>query len=126
MIQPIIALGGYGLIAVMQFLKFVKGPKIAENVADYSLNSTVRNILFLPATTEQKYRAKVAIDSFFVRVGDVLSALLVFAGINDLGFCIRGFALFNLGRVAVWLVFAYRIGQEHARIIQVPGEEAEV
>lgn len=74
----------------------------------------MRNILCLPATTEQKYKAKVAIDSFFVQVGDVLSALLVFAGINYLGLGIRGFALFNLGLVVVWLVFAYRIGQEHA------------
>jgi AAA family ATP:ADP antiporter len=117
MIQPIIALGGYGLIAAMPFLKFIKGPKIAENAADYSLNSTVRNILFLPTTTEQKYKAKVAIDSFFVRVGDVLSALLVFVGITFLGFGIRGFALFNLGLVLIWLLFAYGIGKEHQRLI---------
>ena len=51
-----------------------------ENSTDYSLNNTVRNMLFLPCTYEQKFSAKQAIDSFFVRMGDVLSAMLVFAG----------------------------------------------
>ena len=54
--------------------------KVVENSIDYSLNNTVRNMLFLPCTYEQKFAAKQAIDSFFVRMGDVLSAALVFAG----------------------------------------------
>ena len=56
------------------------GAKVAENSTDYSLNNTVRNMLFLPCTHEQKFSAKQAIDSFFVRMGDVLSAVLVFLG----------------------------------------------
>ena len=56
--------------------------KVAENATDYSLNNTVRNMLFLPCTYEEKFSAKQAIDSFFVRMGDVLSAALVFFGTN--------------------------------------------
>ena len=37
-------------------------------------------MLFLPCTYEEKFSAKQAIDSFFVRMGDVLSAVLVFVG----------------------------------------------
>jgi AAA family ATP:ADP antiporter len=47
---------------------------------DYSLSNTVRNMLFLPCTPEEKYSAKQAIDSFFFRMGDVVSAAMVFGG----------------------------------------------
>mgnify|MGYP000057750016 CR=1 FL=1 len=33
--------------------------KTAENATDYSLQNTVRQILFLPTTREQKYKANV-------------------------------------------------------------------
>src|SRR6185369_3349470 len=52
--------------------------KTTENAVDYSLNNTVRNMLWLPTTTEVKYKAKQAVDTFFVRMGDVASAGLVF------------------------------------------------
>ena len=55
-------------------LRAVLAAKVAENSTDYSINNTIRNMLFLPCTREQKYSAKQAIDSFFVRMGDVLSA----------------------------------------------------
>jgi len=34
----------------------------------------VRQLLWLPTTREQKYKAKHAVDTFFVRFGDMLSA----------------------------------------------------
>ena len=51
--------------------------KTAENATDYSLNNTVRNMLWLPTTREMKYQAKQAVDTFFVRMGDVASTAVV-------------------------------------------------
>jgi len=70
--------------------------KVAENSVDYSLNNTVRNMLFLPCTREQKYSAKQVIDSFFVRLGDVFSAILVFVGTTWLTLGPRGFTIANI------------------------------
>ena len=39
--------------------------------------NTARQLLWLPTTREEKYKAKQAIDTFFVRGGDVLSAAAV-------------------------------------------------
>ena len=89
---------------------------MAENATDYSLQNTVRNVLFLPTSREEKYKAKQAIDSFFVRAGDVLSAGLVFVGAGLLELGTRQFALANLALVLVWLVLALRVGREHARL----------
>ncbi len=116
LILPVIAMGGYALLAFYPVLSVVRWAKTAENATDYSLQNTVRQALFLPTTREQKYKAKQAIDSFFVRAGDVLSAVLVFVGLNVLSFETKGFALFNLGLVAVWLGIAVLIGREHAKL----------
>ena len=75
MILPMISLGAYNILVFFPALMAVLAAKVAENSTDYSLNNTVRNMLFLPCTYEQKFSAKQAIDSFFVRMGDVLSAL---------------------------------------------------
>jgi hypothetical protein len=80
--------------------------------ADYQ----ARGVLFLPTTREEKYKAKQAIDTLFMRAGDTLSALLVFVGLNLLGFGTRGFALVNLALVVLWLLLALRIGRGYARL----------
>jgi len=113
-VLPIIALGGYAMIALGSALGVVRIAKIFENSTDYSLQNTTRQALFLPTSRAAKYKAKQAIDTFFVRAGDVSSAGLVFLG-TSLGFATRHFALVNLGFVLVWLVFAAAIGREYRR-----------
>ena len=115
MILPVIAFGGYTLLAFVPSLSVVRWVKTAENATDYSLNNTVRQVLFLPLSREEKYKAKQAIDSFFVRVGDALSALLVFVGTAWLSFETRDFALVNLVLVTGWIAVAWWIGRENAR-----------
>ena len=90
---PALALGAYNIMVFFPTCRAVLAAKVAENATDYSLNNTVRNMLFLPCTYEEKFSAKQAIDSFFVRMGDVLSAALVFVGTSMLGLGPRGFAV---------------------------------
>jgi AAA family ATP:ADP antiporter len=112
---PVIALGGYMMLAFYPVLSAVRWAKTAENATDYSLQNTVRQVLFLPTTREEKYKAKQAIDTFFVRTGDMLSAALVYAGTTYLAFRTEHFAMVNLGLVAVWLFLAVQIGRENAK-----------
>ena len=111
MILPCIALGAYNVLAFIPTLTFVLTAKVAENSTDYSLNNTVRNMLFLPCTYEEKFSAKQAIDSFFVRMGDVLSAALVFFGTNVMQLSPQRFAAVNAVLVLVWLVLAWQVGK---------------
>ena len=73
-------------------------------------------MLFLPCTREQKYSAKQAIDSFFVRIGDVLSAALVFVGTTYFALGGSGVAMFNILVVAMWLILAFYIGREYKQL----------
>ena len=77
---PLIALGGYAIIAAGVGFSVVRWIKTAENATDYSIMNTARQLLWLPTTREEKYKAKQAIDTFFVRGGDVLSAVVVYVG----------------------------------------------
>jgi AAA family ATP:ADP antiporter len=104
---PLIALGAYGFIALGATVVIVRWAKTAENSTDYSLMNTAKQMLWLRTTREEKYKAKQAVDSFFVRIGDLLAAFVVFAGTAWLALDTRGFALLNLGFVAVWLVLAW-------------------
>jgi ATP:ADP antiporter, AAA family len=115
-ILPLIAFFGYFAIAFFPILSLIRWIKIAENATDYSLQNTVRHVLFLPTTREEKYNAKQAIDTFFVRAGDVLQAVLVFVGLRWFGFQVKDFALFNMGLVTIWLIIAYFIGKQNSKL----------
>jgi AAA family ATP:ADP antiporter len=117
MTLPVIALGTYLSIALFPILAVIRWGKTAENATDYSLNNTVRQILFLPTTREEKYKGKVAIDSFFVRAGDVLSAGLVFVGVTWLSLSLQHFAIICLALVIVWLLLAFMIGKKHKELV---------
>ncbi len=118
LILPMIALGGYIFIAIVPVLAIIRWIKTAENATDYSLQNTVRNILFLPTTREEKYKAKQAIDTFFVRAGDVLSAVLVYVGTAILTFGIKEFALVNTILVFVLLVISFIIGKMNKNLVK--------
>ena len=113
---PVIALGGYALAAFYPVLGIIRWAKTAENATDYSLQNTLRGVLFLPTTREQKYKAKQAIDTIFVRAGDVLSALLVYIGTTYLAFRTEHFAIFNLFLIVAWVLLAVIIGRDFRKL----------
>jgi AAA family ATP:ADP antiporter len=115
MVLPVLAFTGYAVLAFVPVLALVRLVKIAENATDYSVQNTVRNVLFLPTSRDEKYKAKQAIDSFFWRAGDVLSAGLVFLGVTVAGLSTTGFARANLVLTSVWLFLALAVGREYAR-----------
>ena len=67
MILPAIAFLDAAVIALAPVWSLVRVTKAAENATDYSLNNTLRNMLWLPTTRRMKYVAKQAVDTLFVR-----------------------------------------------------------
>ena len=99
---PIIVIAAYGMIAAVPRVGVARTAKILENSADYSIQNTVRQALFLPLSRAQKYRAKTALDTFFYRCGDLGQAAIVWLG-TRLVFTVRGFALCDALLAVVWL-----------------------
>jgi AAA family ATP:ADP antiporter len=114
-ILPAIALTGYAAVALLPILSVVRLTKIFENSTDYSIQNTTRHALFLPTSREAKYKAKQAIDSFFVRFGDMLQAGVVYVGVQ-FALTIQGFALVNLALVGMWFLIVIGIRREHRKL----------
>ena len=87
--------------------------KVADASIDYSLDNTARQALWLPTSREAKYKAKQAVDSLFVRAGDVTQAAFVYVG-NALAFGVQAFAALNVAIVAAWLLVVFRLRRLHA------------
>jgi ATP:ADP antiporter, AAA family len=113
---PVIALAGYTTIALVPALMIVKVSKILENSTDYSVQNTTRQALFLPTNREEKYKAKAAIDTFFVRFGDMASFGVVLAATVWLGLGGKGVAAVNIALVAIWLALAVGIARHHKKL----------
>lgn len=104
---PVISLGAYSLVAIGAGFAIFRVLKTAENATDYSLMNTTKQLLWLPTSREEKYKAKQAIDTFFVRAGDVISAGLVFVGTTYLQLNLTGFGIANVVFVLLWLTIAF-------------------
>jgi ATP:ADP antiporter, AAA family len=112
---PIISLTGYSVISIIPALGFIRLAKIVENSTDYSLQNTARQALFLPTSREEKYKAKAAIDTFFVRTGDVLSTGLVFLSVQ-LSLSVQTLSLINVFLIVLWLLVVFRIGRSYGAL----------
>ena len=117
---PLIALGGYAIIGVGAGLAVVRLVKTAENATDYSIMNTARQLLWLPTTREEKYKAKQAIDTFFMRSGDVLSAAAVFLGTTVLGIGVTGFAGANVALAVIWIGVVLLLLKRHRALNRGP------
>jgi AAA family ATP:ADP antiporter len=101
-IHPVVALTGYLLMLRAPSIQLMGALKVTDNSIDYSLGNTTKQALWLPTSREAKYKAKQAVDSFFVRMGDVLQAGVVFVG-ERLALAVPAFAAVNVVLVAAWL-----------------------
>ena len=113
---PLIALSGYAVIAAGVSFAVVRWVKTAENATDYSVMNTARGLMWLPTSREEKYKGKQAVDTFFVRTGDLLHAALVYAGTHWLALHVSGFALVNVVLTLVWLGVALLILGENRKL----------
>jgi AAA family ATP:ADP antiporter len=101
-VHPIVAFAGYTLFLTGPSLSLMTAVKVADNSLDYSLGNTTKQALWLPTSREAKYKAKQAVDSFFVRAGDVISAGIVFAG-ERLALTVPVFAAITLALAGAWM-----------------------
>lgn len=115
MLLPAIAMISYSFMAFLPILAVIKMLKIAENATDYSINNTARHVLWLPVSSEMKYRGKPAVDTLYVRMGDGLAALTVLIGVEMLTLTTRQFFIFNVALVIIWLFFTVILIREYRK-----------
>ena len=121
LVMPLIAAVGYGLIAfavaLVPLFGLVRLVKILENSVDYSVMNTTRHAIFLPLDKAEKYEAKITIDTFFWRLGDMIQAGAFFIGLHYLGMTIVEFALFNMALALAWVAVAVLVGRRYIELL---------
>jgi AAA family ATP:ADP antiporter len=118
MVLPVIAALGYGLMAFVPIFSIIRLVKIGEDAVNNSLMNTTRQALFLPVDRDAKYEGKTAIDTFFWRVGDLIQAGVVYAGLHWLDWTTAHFAVLNFALALVWMGLAFAIGREFRALAQ--------
>jgi len=111
-ILPALSFATFSSILILPIMSVVRVLKIAENGTNYSLQNTVRNALLLPTSREAKYKAKAAIETFCVRLGDVLQAGIIFVG-TRLHASLTWFAAITLAVTVLWTLVAGALYREH-------------
>jgi AAA family ATP:ADP antiporter len=109
--MPVLALGNAFVFAFVPIVALAKAGKTAENATDYSINNTLRQMLWLVTSPDMKYKAKQVVDTFCVRVGDVCSALAVYVAVDLLKFSVPRFAWISIVLAGIWLALAVAIGR---------------
>jgi ATP:ADP antiporter, AAA family len=115
MVTPLAFLAGYLLIGIVPVFALVQSVLVAQRSLDYSLFNTTRSALLLPTSREVKYQAKTTIDTFFYRLGDLLSTLSVFAGSKLFANPRMQFIWLILILSATMTLVAWLIGREYRR-----------
>lgn len=113
-VLPFVAAVSYGTLLALPVLALIKVGKIAENSLDYSLQNTARQALFLVTSRPEKYVGKNIVDTLIVRIGDVMSAGLVWLA-AQLALPAKALAALNLGLIAGWVLVLIAINHEHRR-----------
>lgn len=113
-VLPFVAALSYGTLLLMPVLALIKLGKIAENSLDYSLQNTARQALFLVTSRTEKYVGKNIVDTLIVRIGDVMSAGLVW-GAAQLTLPAKALAALNLVLIGGWVLVLIAINREHRR-----------
>lgn len=116
LLLPVLSLVSYTAMALVPTLAVIRAMKIAENSTDYSIHNTAKQVLWLPTTSEMKYRAKAVVDTLFVRLGDGAAAATAFVGTNLLDLSLRTLFATNAVLVLFWLATGLFVVREHGRL----------
>lgn len=108
---PILALVNGFIFAFVPIVGLAKAGKTAENATDYSLNNTLKQMLWLVTSPDMKYKAKQVVDTFCVRIGDVCSALSIYVAVDVLKFSVPRFAWISIALAGTWIFLAIAIGR---------------
>lgn len=124
MFLPMAALLGSAGFLVMPTLWMGSILNTCDNGFSYSINQSAKEVLYVPTTREEKYKAKAFIDMFVQRfakamaVGLSLFITLVFTGFESL----RWLSLISVVLLVFWL-FAVRYVGKHFRMMESPQKQ---
>ena len=107
---PLLTMIGFGALTFAPTLSAIAVFQVLRRASDYAIARPTREILVTVVPREDRYKAKIFIDTFVYRLGDQLGAWGV-AGVRALGAGAAELALVAIPIALLWLVNALWLGR---------------
>jgi len=91
--------------------------KASDKSLSYSVNQSIREILYIPVDPELRYRAKIFIDMFLQRFARGIGAVVAFIFIY-LQIKVRYISLVSLVFIIIWITVSLKINKEYIDVIK--------
>lgn len=112
---------GIGLVAYAILLPAIL-IKASDKSLAYSLNQSVRELLYIPISPEQKYKSKIFIDMFLNRFAKGLGAVVLMVLIAIFGkgtdWAIRSISVATIICIFGWIVLNLRVRHEYNNMVK--------
>jgi len=107
-------------IAILPILFFAIAIKGSDKSLSYSINQSVRELLYIPVSPELKYKAKIFIDMFLNRFAKGLGAVIILILLSfRLGiFSVRLVSVVSLLFILAWIILNLKVSKEYVSTVK--------
>ncbi len=107
-------------IAVWPLIFFAVVIKGSDKSLSYSINQSVRELLYIPVSPKLKYRAKIFIDMFINRFAKGLGAVIILILLSfRLGiFSVRLVSVVSLLFILAWVILNLKVSKEYVSTVK--------
>lgn len=112
---PLLSVAGFLVLSAAPVLSLVILMQVLRRTGNFALTGPAREVLYVPLSREEKYKAKNFIDTFVFRLGDQLGAW-TYTALAALGLSLGGIAFAAVPLSMAWLGVALWLGRRHARL----------
>ncbi|QII37238.1 MFS transporter [Rouxiella badensis] len=115
MLLPLVSIIGFAWLGWAPSLSVLVGFTILRRAINFALSRPSREILFTVVSKEEKYHAKVFIDTLVYRAGDQMGAWS-YQAISLLGLALGPLTLFSVALACGWAALSFALGKNQEKI----------
>jgi len=111
LLAPSVNIITLGAFAALASLNAIVVTKVLDGSLKYGISQVTREMLYIPCTREEKYRAKAVIDILFYRLANVFTAILMIFFTGVIALSVQSFNLVIIALLFINLWVLYRLSR---------------
>ncbi|MGV8122825.1 MAG: NTP/NDP exchange transporter [Candidatus Xenobiia bacterium LiM19] len=111
LLAPSVNIITLGAFAALASLNAIVVTKVLDGSLKYGISQVTREMLYIPCTREEKYRAKAVIDILFYRLANVFTAILMIFFTGVIALSVQSFNIVIIALLCINLWVLYRLSR---------------
>ncbi|MHC9539270.1 MAG: NTP/NDP exchange transporter [Vulcanimicrobiota bacterium] len=111
LLAPSVNIITLGAFAALASLNAIVVTKVLDGSLKYGISQVTREMLYIPCTREEKYRAKAVIDILFYRLANVFTAILMIFFTGVIVLSVQSFNIVIIALLFINLWVLYRLSR---------------